>query len=314
MTLRARLVAVLCSMVLVTLILSLSKEATVVRAAGFRENQTTSPGRILYLRTQPDGSEDIYIVDPEGNAATNVTNSPDADELTPSWSPDGQKIVFARLVSGDEQYHVYRMNADGSRVKQLTHSAAGEEAPTWSPDGRKISFVSWRHREVGNIFVMRADGTRERRITDVIAPAYDPAWSPNGRWIVFTRQNRSGTNEDLWLVRPDGSGLRPLLRSPENEYEPAWSPDGTKIAFDRPDGIWVMDKDGTSLKRVYTGDGDEPTWSPDGTEIAFYTFIQPMYLDCDVMAVNSDGSEPRAVAAIPHVCEWAPHWGPTPQP
>jgi Tol biopolymer transport system component len=47
------------------------------------------------------------------------------------WSPDGSKIVFWSLKSGNEE--IYIMNADGSGVTQLTNQTAVDSQPAWQP-------------------------------------------------------------------------------------------------------------------------------------------------------------------------------------
>jgi Tol biopolymer transport system component len=41
---------------------------------------------------------------------------------SPSWSPDGKKIVFSRLVGATGQRDLYTVNADGSGLFQVTHT------------------------------------------------------------------------------------------------------------------------------------------------------------------------------------------------
>ena len=52
---------------------------------------------------------------------------------------------------------------------------------------------------------------------------------------------------------------------------PSWSPDGTRLVFTDGHDLWVVNADGTGLRRL-TSDGVEttsrPDWSPDGTTIA----------------------------------------------
>jgi len=77
------------------------------------------------------------------------------------------------------------------------------------------------------------------------------------------------TGGDIVVVNVDGSGQRVVAQG----IDPAWSPDGTQIAFTRwnePKGIFVVNADGTGLRRVYDIQyAKSPTWSPDGTKIVF---------------------------------------------
>ena len=82
---------------------------------------------------------DIYVMDINGHNEVNLTNHP-ADDLSPTWSPTGEHILF---VSDREGMHdLYLMNPDGSNVRRLFKEKANRECPTWSPDGKNIAYVT----------------------------------------------------------------------------------------------------------------------------------------------------------------------------
>src|SRR6476620_3679210 len=62
-----------------------------------------------------------------------------AQNLDPSPSPDGKRLVFISVISGKEQ--LFTMNVDGSSPVQLTRDDADHEDPSWSADGARIAFV-----------------------------------------------------------------------------------------------------------------------------------------------------------------------------
>ena len=96
-------------------------------------------------------------------------------DSTPSWSPDGKRIAFARKGA------IFVMAADGSGQRRLTHPTRSElhSDPAWSADGKQIVF----ERNYQSIYVMGADGSRQRRLTTI--PGRSPAWSPDGKQIAF---------------------------------------------------------------------------------------------------------------------------------
>jgi TolB protein len=55
------------------------------------------------------------------------------NNLTPSFSPDGTKIAFTSLRSGNAE--VYTMNLDGSGILQVTNNPASDGNPSW---GRRV--------------------------------------------------------------------------------------------------------------------------------------------------------------------------------
>ena len=88
---------------------------------------------------------EIYAMNADGSNIVNLTNHPKWDE-SPSWSPDGKKIVFRsyRLdidvpkVVGKAE--LYMMNPDGSGLERLTYNRGTEAYVTWSPNSQWIVY------------------------------------------------------------------------------------------------------------------------------------------------------------------------------
>jgi Tol biopolymer transport system component len=114
-------------------------------------------------------------------------------------------------------------------------------------------------------------------------------------------------NWDIWTMNPDGSAQTRLTTNLSVDLQPAWSPDGSKIAFlsqrdstgtecDHFDGticgvnneIYVMNADGTGLRRLTDFPSGEPAWSPDGLKIACGGESEPT--GGGVFIANADGS------------------------
>jgi Tol biopolymer transport system component len=249
-------------------------------------------------------SAQIYVMNPDGTGVTRLTNNT-ANDLAPSWSPDGSKIAFHVDYDAPD---VYVMNADGSGVTQLTY-AGDDYGPAWSPDGSKIAFAS----SSGGVSVMNADGSG---VTALGAGGHDPAWSPDGSKIAFA------TGSGISVMYADGSGVTRLTipASEDQDYRPAWSPGGTKIAFTSYRGgnyeIYVMNADGSGQTRLTnnaTYDTD-PAWSPDGSKIAFQR-VDPESPEGtlghtpEVYVMNADGSGQTNLTNNPAI-DVDPDWQP----
>jgi hypothetical protein len=87
-----------------------------------------SSQRIALVQDAPGGS-DIYLINPDGTGAVNLTNQP-AGYSSPQWSPDGSKIAFVGTRGGASDLWV--MNADGGGLLRLTNDAA-TEGPSRGP-------------------------------------------------------------------------------------------------------------------------------------------------------------------------------------
>lgn len=146
---------------------------------------TDDPARDEYPALSPDGSKiaftrqqdgvvDIYLMNADGTAVTQLTSG-----FRPNWSPEGTRIAFER--NGD----IYVMNADGTGLMRLTVGPADDWEPAWSPDGTKIAF-----QRDNDLYVMNPDGTAVTRLTKTPEPEGSPAWQP-----VFVEEQSPGPTE-----------------------------------------------------------------------------------------------------------------------
>ncbi len=90
----------------------------------------------------------------------------------------------------------------------------------------------------GDIYVMNGGGTDVRRLTNShTLGSWAPAWSPDGRKLAFVslmHEGQSGPGDPaIYVMNADGSGVRRVTFGPGDDEGPAWSPDGQRIAFSR---------------------------------------------------------------------------------
>ena len=129
---------------------------------------------------------------------------------------DGRRIVFAMRHDGQDSFHIFAMNGDGSGVVQLTQASPDTDLdPAWLPDGqivfsstRDIKYCGCNRHIQGNLFVMAADGANVRQISRNNLFDSRPSVMPDGR-ILYDRweyvDRAYGPSFGLWTVNPDGS-------------------------------------------------------------------------------------------------------------
>lgn len=187
---------------------------------------------------------------------------------------------------------------------------------------RRVGFRSRnrRLRAAGTALLLAGASTTILWATFVAEKDDAPA-APESERIVFVTGSPTGPGPMIAVMAPDGSGVRVL--GPGSE--PAWSPDGTRIAFtdttaDGSTGVFVMDADGTDVRRLTTnpsGMDESPSWSPDGSRIVFSrsTFVtttpDPVATRArrDLYTIGSDGTGLAKLIGGP-TDDFGPQWSP----
>jgi Tol biopolymer transport system component len=133
--------------------------------------------RIVYVGKNDKTIEQINA-DGTGHKVR-FSSTTDWSVLHPSFSPDGTKILFERILSNFNR-EIYVKNLIGGTLQRLTYNSADDGNATWSPDGTQIAFASDRSKPTiprqYQIYVMSSTGTNVYRIkTD--STDWSPAWS-----------------------------------------------------------------------------------------------------------------------------------------
>jgi dipeptidyl aminopeptidase/acylaminoacyl peptidase len=192
-------------------------------------------------------------------------------------SPDGTQVLFTLTYYGIEENkgnaELWLMNADGSDLKRLTHTAVGEYNPRWSPDGKTIGFLSAESGSM-QLWLMNNHGTGRKQLSEVEGGISGFAFSPDYKKVLYTADVKvNPTVQDIYTDLPKASGR--INNDLMYRHWDHWVDNFTHI--------FVADFNGKSLSNAADIMKDEPwesplrpfggmeqiTWSPDSKSIVY---------------------------------------------
>jgi Tol biopolymer transport system component/C-terminal processing protease CtpA/Prc len=165
--------------------------------------------RLAYISSR-DGMTHLFIYDVGSRTETQLTNGP-ANDVTPTWSPDGKSIAFMR---GAKELRVIDV-----ATKQDRLLATGEldrppflsdRAIAWSPDGKWIAFLNGGQGAFQNPYITSINSGGARPAS-YLPHAFggSVAWSPDGTYLLFDTSQRT---EDGQVARVDLVPRTPRFR------------------------------------------------------------------------------------------------------
>ncbi len=192
---------------------------------------------------KPGGGLLVASLGGQGDRLRQLVASPDGQILDCDPSYNGKQILFSWRREEADTYHLFRINADGTELMQLTHGDAHDFNACWLPDGG-IAFLSTRKPQfaycwtspVGTLYRMSADGSDLKRISANYLNDFTPAVTNDGR-IVFGRweyvDRPAIPIQSLWVINPDGTNLAVYygnrVLSPATFIEPRAIPGSSRV-------------------------------------------------------------------------------------
>ncbi len=168
----------------------------------FQNKLSISTDGLLAFVTKSGENDALHIYNVKTGRMENTFHFRNLVALgSPSWSPDGKRIVFSSV---DKSGHndLYILELESRSLLRLTNDFYDDRDPAWSPHGDVIVFSSDRtpfgERGIHNLFIYNiANGVMEY-LTYGEENSYAPNWTRDGAWLVFT-SDRDGA-QNVWMM------------------------------------------------------------------------------------------------------------------
>ncbi len=177
------------------------------------------------------GNFEIYSTDGTPENLVRLTNNSVRDWY-PRFNPVRDVIAFTS--DRTASYQIFKMNADGSELFQITQvPVAGNHNPgigfSWSPDGSTILYSHY-----DKLYKINSDGSNLTQIATAPTNRHfrETNWSASGDKIIVLTIGNSFYDSEIYTMNSDGSNMTMVIdNKPGAMTSPSFSVDGKYIMY-----------------------------------------------------------------------------------
>ena len=185
-----------------------------------------------------EAQNDIWLIDLATGRATPLTDD-HAGDYDPTWSPDGNYIVFNSGRLGGQSLFLRASDGSGADVPLAKFEKS---------ESNRFTVASWSRADVlifnvlnksgdMDLWTLSVSGDRTRRVfVSSKQNELNGAFSPDGRWVAY-QSNASGRHEIVVRPFPDRDPARTISR--DGGRYPRWRGDGKELFFVSPAGTMM---------------------------------------------------------------------------
>ncbi len=228
----------------------------------------------------------LQVSDSDGANPRTVLQSREAI-LSPSWSPDGDRLSYVSFENGRAEVFTQKMRS-GQRQSVAAFKGLNS-APAWSPDGKKLAMTLSKSGDP-EIYVLDIQSGDLLRVTHSSQSIDTEAvWTPDGRELLFTSDR--GGRPQIYKVPAQGGRAERVTFEGNYNASPDISADGRYLSMVHAENgrfyIAVQNLQ-TGVLQVLTENGKEesPSFAPNSRMILYATELKGKGM---LAAVSVDG-------------------------
>jgi Tol biopolymer transport system component len=285
-----------------------------VRTVAFAAKECRREGADRSIKC--DRQQNIYTANDDGSRPSKVAEA----GTSPVWSPDGNKIAFVSMASGDAGA-IYVVNKDGTNMTRLTNAINGLSQVLWTTDGSgMIYFTGFPFGDSVHIVTVmdktdRQLGTKKNLSQVMGFTVVSIASGIKSAYWETTARGGFEERRDLLVDNLDGTTPTKITTAVFSIMDILpkifLSSDGRYLVYTGPDRVFMVgDTDGKST-RVFAPEFkserfrdesrvDPPfTWSPTSDKVAYQTRDKTIYVQNIVTGEEQQISRGKTFAWSP---------------
>lgn len=182
----------------------------------------------------PDGKRaafsargELFTVPAENGRVRNLTRTPEAREISATWSPDGEQLAYLSDATGEYEVWLIDQKGEGAARQVTRGGKIWRFEPVWSPDGRKLLFGD-KSQTLNVVDVASGRITEIDRSTHGDFTSY--TWAPDSRYVAYVKDNSVGFSS-IWIHSIDQNRSVQVTGDSTNDTSPVFDPEGRYLYF-----------------------------------------------------------------------------------
>lgn len=158
-------------------------------------------GQQIAMVLSGTGNSELWVAEKDGSKRRRLTNNSSL-EASPTWSPDGQRLVFTSDQAGRPQ--LYEIAVAGGSMRRLRTQVSRYCAePAWNPvHAEQIAFTAAVSGGF-QLYLYNANQRTSKQLTRGPGDALESCWLNDGRHLIYT-QRRGGRTKLMLLDTVSG--------------------------------------------------------------------------------------------------------------